>query len=174
MLDWIQYPDGNNGQLGETVTYSYNQRMLPTSATGDYTYLNSAVYDAAGRVETRIFGTNQAQSDYDYYPWTTQGGRLQQITAGTPGAPEALLKLQYGYDLNGNILSIQDYRMGLPQTQSFGYDNLNRLLSASASGGNGGVGDYSQQTYTYDTTPATWKRKPGRSTPTATVCTRTP
>ena len=39
--------------------------------------------------------------------------------------------------------------MGLPQTQSFSYDPLDRLLSASASGGFNGVGDYSQS-YSYD------------------------
>ena len=39
--------------------------------------------------------------------------------------------------------------MGLPQTQSFSYDPLDRLLSASASGGLNGVGDYSQG-YSYD------------------------
>ena len=39
--------------------------------------------------------------------------------------------------------------MGLPQTQTFSYDPLDRLLSASASGGFNGVGDYSQG-YSYD------------------------
>ena len=82
--------------MGETVTYSYNQRMLASNAVGDYTYLNSASYDPAGRLTQRVLGLNQAQSQYTYYPWTSQGGRLQQITAGTLGMPEALLKLQYG------------------------------------------------------------------------------
>ena len=40
-------------------------------------------------------------------------------------------------------------RWALPQTQTFSYDPLDRLLSASASGGFNGVGDYSQG-YSYD------------------------
>ena len=147
----MRYPGGNNSQVGETVTYAYNQRMLPTGAAGEYTYLSSATYDAAGRLIQQILGTNQAQSQYTYNPWTSQGGRLMQITAGTPAAPVSLLNLYYSYDPAGNILSIQDSIMGAPQIQSFEYDAMDRLLSASASGGSQGAGDYSQG-YSYDTT----------------------
>ena len=43
------------------------------------------------------------------------------------------------YDLVGNVKQIQDYKAGNPQTQSFTYDDLNRLLSAQVSGGSGGI-----------------------------------
>ncbi len=39
----------------------------------------------------------------------------------------------------GNLNWIKDYRAGGIQTQSFTYDNLNRLLSAGASGGTWGT-----------------------------------
>ena len=148
-LQWMQYPSSNNGQLGETVTYAYNQRLLLESVIGNYSYVAGSSYDAAGRLTQRIFGTNQAQSQYSYYPWTAQGGRLQQLVSGTLGNPSSLQDLRYTYGATGNVLTIQDFKMGLPQTQTFSYDPLDRLLSASASGGFNGVGDYSQG-YSYD------------------------
>jgi len=158
----MQYPGGNNGQPGETVTYAYNQRMLPASVAGDYTYLSSASYDDAGRLTLQVLGTNQAQSQYQYFPWTIQGGRLMQIAAGTPAVTTSLLNLYYSYDPAGNILSIQDYKMGAPQTQSFEYDPMQRLLSASASGGSQGVGDYSQG-YSYNVNTGNLASKDGVS-----------
>ncbi len=77
-------------------------------------------------------------NNYEYYPWTEQGGRLQQMTSGSPGDLTSLQKLQYSYDIVGNVLSIQDYKMGIDanttQMQSFAYDDLYRLLSAQSSG----------------------------------------
>ncbi len=84
---------------------------------------------------------------------------MQWMTSGSPGDLTSLQKLQYSYDLVGNVQTIQDYKMGIdantPQTQSFAYDDLYRLLSAQASGGLNGVGDYDESTasslgYTYD------------------------
>ncbi len=82
-------------------------------------------------------------SQYGYYPWSQQGGRLQQLLSGTPADSDSLQDLRYTYDMSGNLLSLQDYLSGAPQTQSFGYDALARLVSASASGGDSGLGDYS-------------------------------
>ena len=56
-------------------------------------------------------------------------------------------KSAYSYDSVGNITSIYDSMWG--ETQTFGYDSLNRLTSASAVNG---LADYSE-TYQYD--PAT-------------------
>ncbi len=47
------------------------------------------------------------------------------------------------------LLSITDYNAGGTQTQTFGYDNLDRLTSAIASGGGTG-GTYSLQNYAYN------------------------
>ncbi len=57
---------------------------------------------------------------------------------------------QYTYDAVGNVVSIADAKvLGGTQTQSFGYDSLDRLVSASAAGGSAGQGQYSES-YTYN------------------------
>ena len=93
--------------------------------------MSASAYDAA------------VLSQYTYYPWEQQGGRLQQMLSGTPADSDSLQDLRYSYDPAGNLLSLQDYLAGAPQTQVFDYDALDRLVSASASGGDNGLGDYS-------------------------------
>ncbi|NWF65696.1 MAG: RHS repeat protein, partial [Chloroflexi bacterium] len=135
----LTYPDG------ETVNYTYTDRMLLNSLAGTSTYVSSTTYDSAGRIDLRILG-NSRRTDYVYYPWTQQGGRLQYIQSGTSGTPTSLQNLTYTYDPVGNVLTITDSIAG-PQTQTFAYDALDRLTSASASGGTSGL--YSE-TYTYN------------------------
>ena len=79
-----------------------------------------------------------------------------------------LLWLGYSYDLVGNITQIADSMAG--QTQSFGYDSLYRLTSASATAA-GNDGGYSE-TYQYDSygwlQPSSLPRQRyGRSAPVA-------
>jgi hypothetical protein len=121
-----------------------------------YPYLQSTSYDAAGRVTQRTLGgtSQRVQTTYEYYWWSSQGGRLYRIKSGTPFVdppatpdPTKFQDLYYNYDAVGNILHIYDYKAG-PQTQTFSYDPLYRLLSANVSGGSGGL--YSD-TYSYNT-----------------------
>jgi RHS repeat-associated protein len=49
---------------------------------------------------------------------------------------QAQLRLQYSYDENGNVSRIDDLRSGGNDTQTFGYDNLDRLTSGSGPYGN--------------------------------------
>ena len=80
-----------------------------------------------------ISGTTYAVGlDFVYNPWTTSGGRLQQIKAGIPSNLTSLLNLSYTYDPAGNALSIADANAGGTQTQSFAYDSLDRLTTAAA------------------------------------------
>ncbi|MEL7627136.1 MAG: RHS repeat domain-containing protein [Anaerolineaceae bacterium] len=66
-----------------------------------------------------------------------------------------LLDLSFAYDSVGNILTITD-ALNSGQVQSFAYDALNRLTTASTS--SVGEGQYSQS---YGTTrlPATWLQR---------------
>jgi RHS repeat-associated protein len=61
----------------------------------------------------------------------------------------------------GNILNIYDYKTASPQTQTFTYDDLYRLLTASAIGGTEGT--YSE-TYTYDSNTGNLASKTGMGT----------
>jgi YD repeat-containing protein len=99
--------------------------MQPESVTGLAPYVSNIDYDPAGRMTSQTFGSGLTQAR-TYHPWNTQGGRLKTMTAG------ALQNLAYSYDAVGNITSIVDSVNS--QTQSFGYDFLDRLTSASASG----------------------------------------
>ena len=156
----MTYPGDNAGQLGEQVTYTYLPQNVIDTVTGNATYVNGSIYDASGRITSQAVGTG-LKTTYQYYPWTSQGGRLQYLKSGTTGSPTSLQYFSYSYDNVGNITSILDYNAGGTQTQSFGYDFANRLTSASASGGSGGT--YANETYSYDPNTGTLNSKVGVS-----------
>ncbi len=95
------------------------------------------------------------------FPWNLQGGRLQFIKAGTQTNPTSLHYFEYDYDPVGNIDWIKDYKSGLPQIQTFEFDNLNRLINASASGGINGLGDYPAKSYEYNSPIGNMTKKAG-------------
>ncbi len=101
--------------------------------------------------------------DYTYFLWTDLygQGRLEQITSGSVGAPDSLQDLRYIYDANGNVLSIEDYKADNPQTQTFTYDGLDRLISGQATGGSGGT--YPLQNYTYSSSTGNLSTRAGVS-----------
>jgi RHS repeat-associated protein len=151
----MRYPADASGNLGETVTFAYHSQMLLNSVIGSDTYVKSTSYDALGRVDVRELGLSGSspvlKNDYDYFPWTSQGqgGRLQYLKTGTPGSPTSLQSFEYNYDAVGNVNWIVDYNAtGGAQTQTFHYDNLDRLVDAAASGGSGGT--YPVEYYTYN------------------------
>jgi hypothetical protein len=83
-------------------------------------------YDAPGRLKTLTMGNGETVSRL-YNVWTTQGGRLQSITA-TVGQT-TLQNLSYTYDNVGNILTINDAIAN--ENLSFDYDELNRLFEVT-------------------------------------------
>ena len=154
------YPADENNQR-EVVSYHYLPQKLLYSLTGDAAYVESSQYDEAGRLTRRALGARDATQaplavQYQYAGWGPDAnanddyydgqGRLMSITSGTENAPGALLDLSYRYDIQGNITQITDANLG-PQTQSFGYDALDRIVSAQAVGGS--LGTYSES-YSYD------------------------
>ena len=145
----MRYPSNASGGLGEQVMYSYLPQMALDSvyvgaAPDNPIYVQGTEYDSAGRVTLGTLGSaNPVQTRYSYYPWnaSVDGGKLQQIYT-TRGAA-VLQDFRYDCDSNSNIESILDYVMvepqtGVPQTQSFQYDSLDRLTNAGASGGTQG------------------------------------
>jgi YD repeat-containing protein len=63
------------------------------------------------------------------------------------------------YDRNSSILNIQDYKNVSPFTQTFTYDNLDRLLVRNATG-NGAAKD-SSEGYTYNSITGNLASKAG-------------
>ena len=149
LQSWMRYPGGNLGESGELITMTYLPQRLLNSLVGTSTYVQSTTYDAAGRADVRTL-MSSLQTDYNYNSWAYRGGRLTSLMSGLVNNPASLQQLSYSYDLAGNILNIYDYKAGNPQTQTFGYDSLNCLTGASASGGTSGNGNYNSESYTYN------------------------
>src|ERR1043166_2598590 len=89
-------------------------------------------YSSHNAVKTETYGNGLIHAiDYN--------NRLQatQIKLGTSGNPTSVISLGYTYGTtsnNGNVLTHTYSGGGLSYTQSFGYDALNRLMTASESG----------------------------------------
>ncbi len=143
-VESITYPGNASGGAGEVVNYTYlPQGTLDTVKNSAIDYVSDTKYDEASRIVERIFN-NSLESNFSYYPWTTQGGRLNTLKSGTSDPnipiPSNLQNLTYTYDSIGNITKIVDnvLNSGL-QTQTFGYDSASRLTSASVIGGTKGT-----------------------------------
>lgn len=113
----LTYPDN------EVVNHTYNAQGLlekVRSTTYALDYMNNINYNALSQVTYKKYGsTKEANLTY-----RTDNFRLQSI------AITGLQNLTFGYDNVGNITGITDtINAG---TQSFGYDSLNRLTSASS------------------------------------------
>ena len=121
---------------GEEVAYTY----LPQGGVNTVgNYLAGTTVNANGQKSLLSLG-NGTSIAYEYLDWLTDSGRLGKMSV--PGLED----LTYTYDGAGNITSITDGQ-NAGQVQSFGYDALDRLTSASSSAV--GNGQYNQ-TYTYD------------------------
>ncbi len=178
-LVWMKYPSGTGGQTEEQVVFDYLPQLalntVDSNASNGH-YVVGTQYNAAGQVELQKLGNTEATptllTDYTYFPWSTDKGwgRLKRITTGTPTNLTSLQDLRYytgtdssKYDTDGNLLNIYDWKAGSPQTQTFIYDNLDRLTSAAASGGTGGQGDYAAEQYIYSTSTGNLSSKGGVS-----------
>ena len=163
-LIWMKYPGDNNGAAGEQVNFSYRPQNVVKSVTGTDTYVQSTTYDAAGRIIQLIRGAGTLTTNYAFYAWTDkvtvdgtltgQGGRLKNITTGT------LQNLSYIYDAAGDVKSIVDTQNNESQTQTFLYDDLQRLTSAVAAGGTNGTYN---ESYVYNSTTGNLSSKAGVS-----------
>ncbi|MEO6061891.1 MAG: hypothetical protein ABIQ99_08140 [Thermoflexales bacterium] len=144
---------------GEVLSPSYNSLGQPYALTGAQTYVNAALYNTLGKPTEVQFGNGLSQRTYDYGidtpAWfgTSQFGRTRQIcvaatAAGncyddtrTGGTTNTILNVVYSFDNLGNVTAIGDRSSGYTlggagQTaHSYGYDDLNRLVSGSATGG---------------------------------------
>jgi RHS repeat-associated protein len=126
---------GRVAGVKNAATGAYWAGATPTDAT------NRLQYAAQGAVTAMKLGNGK-------WEHTTYNSRLQptQIGLGTSSTDASLLKLDYGYGTtgnNGNLLS-QTISIGATvMSQSYGYDALNRLQSATESGA-------WSQSYSYD------------------------
>jgi RHS repeat-associated protein len=123
----LKYPDG------EVVTYAYNPQGIE-SAQGATSYVANIDYSATGQLIKVNYG-NGAETTYTYDLNTL---RLNNLVTQTPSGK--VQDISYQFDNVGNIKQITDFVN--TATQSFVYDDLDRLIQA-----NGGYGAFA---YAYD------------------------
>jgi RHS repeat-associated protein len=134
----LTFPDG------EVLSYGYDTGGMVQSASGvkgrfSYPYLKRMDYDKFGQRVLMEAG-NGVRTKYTY------GAADRRLAAQEAALPVnesggyAFQKLSYGYDTVGNITSIANDaalpprggpKLGGPSKQTFGYDDLNRLTSAT-------------------------------------------
>ena len=104
----------------EVISYAFNAQGEVNSAGG---ILSNIDYDALGKITKKDFA-NGISTNYTY---NTDDFRLNKIQTNT------LQDMNYSYDSVGNVLGITNNL--LIKTQNFGYDDLDRLKTASETGG---------------------------------------
>jgi len=123
----ITYPDNS------MVSNAYTGAILQRVYEGTTTYAQYAGFNAMDQPSTLTLG-NGVVTTYTYQPNTFRLATLNTVSGNT-----TLQNVSYGYDNNGNYVTLTDSLKG---TQTFGYDESNRLVSAT--------GPYGGLTYTYD------------------------
>ena len=136
----VTYPDPAHTQ----VNYSYGAdgNLSQVSESGRI-YATLPDYNERAQVRTVQYG-NQVTATYTYDP---NNGRLSRVLSASGGL--ALLDLTYGYDAAGNVKIITD-GTNANNTQTFNYDELNRLVSAQSTGYQPGTIAPQGLSYTYD------------------------
>ncbi|MBI4951311.1 MAG: hypothetical protein HY908_04705, partial [Myxococcales bacterium] len=126
-LQQLTYPDG------EVLRYAYDSGGLVRAATGqklgnEYPYVERLEHDKFGERAYLVAG-NGVPTEFHY---GAADRRLARLTAGD------FQDLRYSYDDVGNIRTLENqvpvappHDFGGPVTQSFTYDDLNRLTSAT-------------------------------------------
>ena len=132
----LEYPDT------EVITYVYNnlgdvESISGLKASTTTHYVKDVDYNPSGQIEHITYG-NDVTSDYTYDADTL---RLDKILTKKSDGVTKLQDLSYVFDPVGNVSSIADTVNSMSQT--FTYDDINRLLSATGSA-------YGTKTYTYD------------------------
>ena len=132
----LTYPDS------DVASYTYNSQggietiALDSLVTGHQSLVTDVGYNAAGQL-TKISYGNGTVSDYTYDPQTL---RLSSLVTSHQSLNTILQDFSYAFDAVGNVSAITD-RVHT-SSQSFQYDNLNRLTSA--------YGSYGNSSYAYD------------------------
>ncbi len=132
----LTYPDT------EVVTYTYNgfgdiETIGGVKSAVTTHYIKDVNYNASGQITYTKYG-NDVTSDYTYNSNTL---RLSNILTKKPDGTTKLQDLSYAFDNNGNVSTITDTVNSM--SQSFTYDDLNRLTQAVGSA-------YGTQNFAYD------------------------
>lgn len=150
--------DGSMASLtypsGRVINYTYNnaqQQVSVVDITGSTNYVTGATYAPNGALASAVHG--QVSGGFAGITETyTYNNRLQIATHSASSSSGTALSHTYSYDQgsgvnNGNIVSIAN-NVNTGRSQSFTYDNLNRLASAQSAATSGA--DCWGNSYGYD------------------------
>lgn len=140
---WNNVPAGNYILTAKAYDNNGNETTssaISISVVAPNVYIKAIDYNANGQI-TQIQYGNGAVTAYTYDPLSF---RLKRIYTSNAQA-QVIQDLNYTYDSVGQVLSIKDnVNTGTASmNQTYAYDALNRLVSAS--------GSYGSKTYAYDT-----------------------
>src|SRR5205085_3920593 len=120
-------------------------------------YAGAAPSDASNRIQYTAHGAIKAMKlGNGLWEHTNFNSRLQpiEIGLGTSSNTSGTLRLTYGYGMsnnnNGNVLSQQIVVGSMDVTQTYSYDELNRLQMAEEKLTGSGQASQWKQTFTYD------------------------
>jgi RHS repeat-associated protein len=136
--DTVTYPGAALTLKNQYTTLGYLQQVVNAANTATV-YWRATGIDALGHITTQVYG-NGVTTTGTFDPLT---GRLRQTVAGTGNAVQ---NVSYTYDTIGNLKTRNDALTGV--NASYGYDNLNRMLTETRQGG--GVGSAQTITWVYD------------------------
>ncbi len=118
---------------GEVVTQTYNGRGLPETLSGSVagSLVADTTYNTMGQISRIDLGSG-AFDTFAYYGLDAGApsgywGRLWQIKTSNPS--ETLRDVRHTWDANGNLVQRENVLAG--ETETFGYDFLDRLTSVS-------------------------------------------
>ena len=137
---------------GRIVNYAYNAAARPLSAidtANGINYATAATYAPHGALAGVKYGVTGTFTGI--VTSNTYNPRLQPVVLSAASPSQTVLSFSYGFGLgtanNGNVLTIQNNR-DLDRTQSFIYDQLNRIATAQSSANSGG--NCWGESFTYD------------------------
>ena len=144
----ITYPSGR------VINYTYNnaqQAVSVVDATSSTNYITGATYAPHGALASAVHG--QVSGGFAGITESyTYNNRLQIATHAASSSNGTVLSHTYSYDLgggvnNGNIASVAN-NLNTGRSQSYTYDNMNRLASAQSQATSGA--DCWGDSYGYD------------------------
>jgi len=123
-LKTLTYPDS------EVLTYTYDASGAVKTIVGlNETYVSDIIYNAQGQMKTLQYGNGTITT----YTYNTHTQRLTNLLTQKSGTD--LQDIDYEFDRVGNVSDITDNVY--TATQSFVYDDLNRLTQATNTNGYG-------------------------------------
>ncbi|MEM7334106.1 MAG: RHS repeat-associated core domain-containing protein, partial [Chloroflexota bacterium] len=138
-FDVLHRPTSINNAYGENITLTYDHEGLDTLQAGSNMLVTGVEFNERRQMTVMSF-QNGVDTTYSYFG-ASENFRLQQVEVETTSSSTLHLDFNYTYDDVGNILSITDNSLYVNSgkgggsyttrdTQTFGYDELNRLISA--------------------------------------------